>query len=105
MIWKTVGAKSIGELMENWDQYKEVSLECSPMTHVSKDDPPVFLNYGVPAAVPVIKGDGIHHAGFGRLLEEKCKAVGIDCYLQVKGQENQPSQKTNLKKFFSKTKL
>ena len=56
-------------------------------THVSKDDPPVFLNYGNPAPVPVIKGDGIHHAGFGRLLEEKCKAVGIDCYLQVKGQE------------------
>ena len=87
MIWKTVGAKSIEDLMENWGQYKDLSLQCSPMTHVSKDDPPVFLNYGKPAPIPVIKGDGIHHAGFGRLLKEKCKKMGIDCYLQVKGHE------------------
>ena len=87
MIWKTVGAKSIEDLMENWGQYKDLSLLCSPMTHVSKDDPPVFLNYGKPAPIPVIKGDGIHHAGFGRLLKEKCKKMGIDCYLQVKGHE------------------
>ena len=87
MIWKTVGAKSIEDLMENWGQYKDLSLQCSPMTHVSKDDPPVFLNYGKPAPIPVIKGDGIHHAGFGRLLKEKCKKMGIDCYLQVKSHE------------------
>ena len=88
MIWKTVGAKSIEDLMENWGQYKDLSLQCSPMTHVSKDDPPVFLNYGKPAPIPVIKGDGIHHAGFGRLLKEKCKKMGIDCHLQVKGHES-----------------
>ena len=88
MIWKTVGAKSIEDLMENWGQYKDLSLLCSPMTHVSKDDPPVFLNYGKPAPIPVIKGDGIHHAGFGRLLKEKCKKMGIDCHLQVKGHES-----------------
>ena len=87
MIWKTVGAKSIKDLKENWDQYKALSIECSPITHVSKDDPPVFLNYGKPAPIPVINGDGIHHAGFGRLLKEKCKKMGIDCYLQVKGYE------------------
>ena len=87
MIWKTVGAKSIEDLKENWGQYKDLSLQCSPVTHVSKDDPPVFLNYGKPAPIPVIKGDGIHHAGFGRLLKEKCKKMGIDCYLQVKSHE------------------
>ena len=87
MIWKTVGAESHEHLMKNWDQYKSLSLECSPLSHVSKDDPPVFLSYKMPAAVPVIEGDGIHHAGFGLLLEEKCKTVGIDCYLQIRGNE------------------
>ena len=77
MIWKTVGAKSIEDLMKNWNQYKALSIKCSPLTHVSKDDPPVFLNYGKPAPIPVIKGDGIHHAGFGRLLKEKCESIGI----------------------------
>ena len=102
MIWKTVGAKSIEDLMDNWDQYKSLSLQCSPITHVSKDDPPVFLNYGKPAPTPVIKGDGIHHAGFGRLLKEECKKVGTECYLQVKGHEVPKLNKDNfLKKIFS----
>ena len=102
MIWKTVGAKSIEDLMENWGQYKELSLECSPLTHVSKDDPPVFLNYGKPAPIPVVKGDGIHHAGFGRLLKEKCESIGIECYLQVKEHEVPKLTKDNfLKKVFS----
>ncbi len=102
MIWKTVGAQSHEHLMKNWDQYKDLSLECSPITHVSSDDPPVFLNYGKPAPVPVIKGDGIHHAGFGRLLKEKCQAVGIPCYLQVKDHEVPPVNKDDfIKKVFS----
>jgi len=102
MIWKTVGAQSHEHLMKNWDQYKDLSLECSPLTHVSKDDPPVFLNYGKPAPIPVIKGDGIHHAGFGRLLKEKCQTVGIPCYLQVKDHEVPPINKDDfIKKIFS----
>jgi hypothetical protein len=102
MIWKTVGAKSLEDLMENWGKYKALSLECSPITHVSKDDPPVFLNYGKPSPVPVIKGDGIHHAGFGRLLKTKCKKMGTECYLQVKGHEVPKLTKDNfLKKIFS----
>ena len=102
MIWKTVGAESHEHLMKNWDQYKDLSLECSPLTHVTKHDPPVFLNYGKPAPIPVIKGDGIHHAGFGRLLKEKCQAVGIPCYLQVKDHEVPPINKDDfIKKIFS----
>ena len=102
MIWKTVVAKSIEDLMDNWDQYKSLSLQCSPITHVTKDDPPVFLNYGQPAPVPVVKGDGIHHAGFGRLLKTKCKKMGTECYLQVKGHEVPQLTKDNfLKKIFS----
>ena len=102
MIWKTVGAESHEHLMKNWNQYKDLSLECSPLTHVSNDDPPVFLNYGKPAPVPVIKGDGIHHAGFGRLLKEKCQAVGIPCYLQVKDHEVPSINKDDfIKKVFS----
>ncbi len=102
MIWKTVGAQSHEHLMKNWNQYKDLSLECSPLTHVTKHDPPVFLNYGKPAPIPVIKGDGIHHAGFGRLLKEKCQAVGIPCYLQVKDHEVPPINKDDfIKKIFS----
>ena len=102
MIWKTVGASSHEQLMKDWDKYKALSLECSPLTHVTKDDPPVWIRYGKPAPVPVIKGDGIHHAGFGRLLKEKCEKVGIPCHLSVAGNE-QPEMNSEefLKQVFS----
>ena len=54
MIWKTLGASSHEQLMKDWDKYKKLSLECSPLTHVSKDDPPVWIRYGKPAPVPVV---------------------------------------------------
>ena len=103
MIWKTVGATSHEHLKKNWDKYKTLSIECSPITHVTKDDPPVWIRYGKPAPVPVIKGDGIHHAGFGRLLKKKCEKVGIKCHLQVAGHE-QPKINNNdfLKRTFAK---
>jgi len=94
MIWKTVGAENHEHLMKNWEKFKALSIECSPMTHVSRDDPPVWIRYGKPAPVPVIKGDGIHHAGFGRLLKEKCEKLGIECHLQVAGGEEPPMNNT-----------
>ena len=85
MIWKTPGAKSMDDLVKNWEKFKALSLECSPITHVSRDDPPVYLKYSNNTPVPVTKGDGIHHVGFGRLLKEKCDEVGVECTLELTG--------------------
>lgn len=105
MIWKTVGAESHEHLMKDWDKYKALSLECSPLTHVTEDDPPVWIRYGKPAPVPVIKGDGIHHAGFGRLLKEKCTKVGIPCHLSVTENEQAELKSADfLKKVFGQSK-
>lgn len=87
MIWKTVGAASHEQLMKEWEKFKVLSLKCSPLTHVTKDDPPVWLRYKKPDPIPVVKGDGIHHAGFGRLLKDRCKTIGISCYLSVMERE------------------
>tara|TARA_B100000886_G_scaffold44150_1_gene27079 strand:+ start:710 stop:1372 length:663 start_codon:yes stop_codon:yes gene_type:complete len=105
MIWKTLGAESHEHLMKDWDKYKALSLECSPLTHVTEDDPPVWIRYGKPAPVPVIKGDGIHHAGFGRLLKEKCTKVGIPCHLSVTENEQAELKSADfLKKVFGQSK-
>jgi hypothetical protein len=83
MIWRTLGAKSIDDLKANWPTYKDTSTLCSPITHVSKGDAPVYLVYGVNTKTPVLKGDGIHHAEFGRILKERCDEVGVECHLQI----------------------
>lgn len=84
MIWKTVKAKGLEDLMENWNRYKELALECSPLTHISKDDPVVFLLYNHDDNTPAKStGDGIHHPNFGKLVKEKCDSLGIKCHLHI----------------------
>ena len=87
MIWKSVGARSLDDLLKNWDKYKALSHEFSVLRHVTKDDPPVYVKYGAFAPVPVEtgKGDGIHHAAFGVMLKEKCDKAGTRCILQYAG--------------------
>lgn len=86
MIWETVGAPSSQALFDDWDQYKAISTECSPLTHVTRDDPPVFAVYDADTPAPPER-DGIHHAEFGRILKEKCDALGLDCTISFHGKE------------------
>jgi len=64
--------------------------ESSPTSHVSKDDPPSYLIYGIalgdtPLPESATFNHSIHHPEFGVLLKEKFDAVGVECVLQSKG--------------------
>ena len=76
MIWSTVGASSLQDLLENWEAYKALSLECSPLTHLSTDDPPVYLIYEEDTPGPPEK-EGIHHVEFGRILQEAAGPLNL----------------------------
>ena len=59
--------------------------EASAITHLTADDPPVFLFYNepkgpLPADAKV--GQGIHHPNFGVKLKEKMDALKIECVLR-----------------------
>jgi acetyl esterase/lipase len=58
--------------------------EYSPITHVSKDDPPIFMEYPSQKKPPV-KGesqeDPTHSALLGMILMEKLKAAGVEAIL------------------------
>ena len=76
----------IQELSDNREKMLDLIEEYSPMSHVSKDDPPVAMFYG--GAKPV-KGDEprdpTHSALLGVMLEEKLKAAGIEVVLVCPG--------------------
>ena len=104
MIWRTVGAPSPEALLENWEQYKDLSIEASPITHVSKDDPPVFIVYGNNTPAPPETG-GIHHVEFGRILQEACEPLGLSCTIKIAGKDTRQDaldkfilERLNLKK-------
>ena len=60
------------------------------MTHVSPGDPPVYLRYGTPLQKPPLPestpiGVSIHHANFGKLLQDRCRGRDVECYLACRG--------------------
>ncbi len=56
--------------------------DASPVTHLTRDDPPVLLLYFEPdkPLPPDAKpGDGIHHPRFGLFLKERMDKLGLEC--------------------------
>jgi acetyl esterase/lipase len=62
--------------------------ECSPITHVTKDAPPVLLIYNNPIDAEITnQGIGIHHPLFGKMLKEKMDALKIPCEVVAAGKQ------------------
>ncbi len=59
--------------------------EYSPYALVTKDDPPIYLNYGAPPALGQDQKDPTHTANFGVKLQERCKEAGVECELKYPG--------------------
>lgn len=63
--------------------------ELSIMNHISADDPPVFMRYGmkpddrIPEENP--QGWKVHHVNFGIAMEEKLRQVGVEVTLNYPG--------------------
>src|SRR6478672_3684965 len=59
----------------------------SPLTYLTKDDPPVWAFYSIPnkpLTDTSTASDAIHHPGFGTVLKEKMDKVGVECKLRHK---------------------
>jgi acetyl esterase/lipase len=60
--------------------------EVSPINHLTKDAPPVWLSYNNPIDAEVTnQGIGIHHPLFGKALKEKMDALNIPCEVVAAG--------------------
>ncbi len=83
----------------NKDEYTNLSgvalegviQEISVINHISPDDPPVYLQYGMAPGSPIPEnnpnGWKIHHVNFGLAMEEKLKAAGVQVTLNYPGAE------------------
>ena len=107
MPYKPFGSETIEEHMENWDKHKELVLKCSPLTHLSKDDPPLHLYYNVIREFPTnSSSNGIHSPIFGELMLEACQKIGVECHLQYwEKDEGRPAAKIGRQEFIDKLLL
>ena len=79
-IFKVYGITSTDEALHPTAALRKLYDEASAITHVTKDDPPVFMIYNEPDGdLPpdARPGQGIHHPRFARLLTPKLDEFGI----------------------------
>ncbi len=83
MPYQPFGAETAEDLMENWAQYKDMVSRCSPISHLSADDPPLYLFYNVNREFPTPDSkNGIHSPIFGEILQKACQEKGVICHLE-----------------------
>jgi len=85
------------------DLYKQIS----PLTYLTKDDPPVWAVYelpGKPLTTESTAEYAIHYPGFGRLLKEEMDKLKIECKLvqQEAGQNVNGDMVAFLSKYLKK---
>lgn len=80
-LLKVYGLKSLDEAMNPTPAVQKLYDEAAAITHLTKDDPPLYMTYGEPDIVPPPDsrpGQFIHHPNFGRQLKAKMDALGIE---------------------------
>jgi acetyl esterase/lipase len=105
MPYKPFGAETAEEMMKNWEKYKELALLCSPIIHLTKDDPPLHLFYNVNREFPTTtSSNGIHSPIFGEIMSEACQKIGVECHLQY-WEDDRPKPKVSREDFLKKLLL
>ena len=79
------GAKAFEAFLAERERLLPWIAEVSPYALVTADDPPVYLWYGTPPALGKEQKDPTHTANFGVKLQERCRALGVDCELNYPG--------------------
>jgi acetyl esterase len=79
-MFKVYGTTTADEALKPTPALRKLYDEVSAITHLTKDDPPVFMIYNEPDGdlpATASPGQGIHHPRFARLLSEKMDKLGI----------------------------
>ncbi|KAA5539460.1 alpha/beta hydrolase [Roseiconus nitratireducens] len=80
-IFKVYGVKSAEAALHPTPEMKKLYDEASAITHLSKDDPPLYMIYSEPDIVPPADsrpGQFIHHPNFGKQLKAAMDKLGIE---------------------------
>lgn len=64
--------------------------EYSPIEHVTKDDPAIYMTYSAAPSLGQPQKDPTHTANYGVKLLEKCKETGVACELSYPGAPDAP---------------
>ncbi len=110
-IFKIYGVTTAEEALHPTPEKQQLYDESSAITHLSKDDPPLYMVYNEadgPLPADASPGQGIHHPNFGRHLKAKMDELEIEnvfVYLpEAKGRNANTEMLEFFRKQFAKVK-
>lgn len=79
-LLKVYGLRSLEDALHPTAEMQKLYDEGSAITHLTKDDPPLYMVYSPddPLAPNARPGAGIHHFNFGKQLKAKMDDLGIE---------------------------
>lgn len=111
-IFKVYGVKSAEEALMPTDEQKRLYAEASAITHLTQDDPPLYMIYSEPDIVPPADsppGKFIHHPNFGKQLKQAMDKLGIENHYvhtaDAAGRDPQREMFEFFQKYFAAVKL
>ena len=68
-------------------ELEAITRDASPITHLSKDDPPSYLVYGPNKPVTEASSANlwVHHPIMGIKLKEAMDELGVECHVEYSG--------------------
>lgn len=85
-LYPFFGLKEESEEALYSEDVRRQAAEASPVNHLTKDDPPVFLDYRgreTPLTPDHTQGEVVHHALLGKKLKERADAIGVKAILHT----------------------
>jgi acetyl esterase/lipase len=105
-LLKVYGLKSMDQALHPTPAMQKLYDESAAITHLTKDDPPLYMTYNEPDVVPPADakpGQFIHHPNFGRQLKAKMDALGIEnVFVNAGGNPPTPEPPGGMLGFFKK---
>ena len=85
-LFPLYGVESMEELQK--PEIRKMMHDATALNHVSRDDPPMYLKYGgtlagTPLPPDTKIGVSIHHAMFGKMMQDKYNELGLECTLSA----------------------
>lgn len=100
-LYPLFGVKSYAEVEK--PEIDKLVRDASPITHLTKDDPPVFLQYGGPDVKVIETTDAntwVHHPRLGIELKKAMDKLGIECTCVYQG-SSRDSRYRNVAEFLA----
>ncbi len=85
-LLKVYGLNNLEQALHPTAEQRALYDEASAITHLTKDDPPLFMIYSEPDIVPPANskpGQFIHHPNFGKQLKKEMDALGSKTSMSI----------------------